>query len=74
MRTYWTSKFPWHQHTAGESFFVPALDVGQTLVDGLRVGRHIHGKLALGEPAVYDGLLGVMFSVRQTRRRRGTDD
>ena len=72
----WSSKFPWHQHAAGESFFVTSLDVAITLNQGLRVGRRVLGRHVhiTGRPGIHDGLLGVLFTVQPRRRRRDTSE
>ncbi len=70
----WSSKYPWHQHAAGESFFVTSLDVGLTLNQGLRAGKKILGKHARisAQVGVHNELLGVLFTVLPPRRRRDT--
>lgn len=72
----WSRRFPWHQHAAGESFFVPCLDVVRVLHDGLRVGYKVLGKDALiqGRPGIHAGLLGVLFTVKRRRPRRDSAD
>ena len=70
----WSRRYPWHQHMAGESFFVPCLDVVRVQAEGLRVGYKVLGKNALiqGQPGIHAGLLGVLFTVKQRRQRRDT--
>jgi hypothetical protein len=72
----WSERYPWHQHAAGESFFVSSLDVGLTLNQGLRVGKRILGKYARirAQVGVYNGLLGVLFTVIPPRQHRDTSD
>ena len=72
----WSSRYPWHQHAAGESFFVPCLDVVQVQAEGLRVGKRLLGREALlkAQPGVYAGRLGVLFTVQPRRQRQGTGD
>lgn len=72
----WSRRYPWHQHMAGESFFVPCLDVVRVLHEGLRVGYKVLGKDALikGQPGIHAGLLGVLFTVRLRKPRSETSD
>ena len=61
---------------AGESFFVPCLDVVRVQAEGLRVGYKVLGKNALiqGQPGLHAGLLGVLFTVRLRKPRRDIAD
>lgn len=61
---------------AGESFFVPCLDVVRVQAEGLRVGYKVLGKNALiqGQPGIHAGLLGVLFTVKLRRPRSETSD
>lgn len=72
----WSRRYPWHQHMAGESFFVPCLDVVRVQAEGLRVGYKVLGKNALiqGQPGIHAGLLGVLFTVKLRRLRSETSD
>lgn len=72
----WSRRYPWHQHAAGESFFVPCLDVVRVQAEGLRVGYKVLGKNALiqGQPGIHAGLLGVLFTVKLRRLRSETSD
>ena len=72
----WSRRYPWHQHMAGESFFVPCLDVVRVQAEGLRVGYKVLGKNALiqGQPGIHAGLLGVLFTVKLRRQRSETSD
>ena len=72
----WSRRYPWHQHAAGESFFVPCLDVVRVQAEGLRVGYKVLGKNALiqGQPGLHAGLLGVLFTVRLRKPRRDIAD
>ena len=69
--TAWSERYPWHRHTAGESFFVPTLDLGRTTAEGLRVGQRLLGQDAgiTARAGVYNGMLGVLFTVQPSRRR-----
>ena len=72
----WSRRYPWHQHMAGEAFFVPCLDVVRVQAEGLRVGYKVLGKNALiqGQPGIHAGLLGVLFTVKLRRLRSETSD
>ena len=69
-----SEKFPWHRCAVGESFFIPCLDVQKTLQRGLSEGYKVLGQRAniKGRSGVYAGLLGVLFTVKQQRRRPNT--
>ena len=62
----YSEKYPWHRTRAGESFFVPALDVNVTIREGMHAASLFYGSLAgiRVRPAIYNGLLGVMFKKR----------
>jgi hypothetical protein len=62
-----SEKYPWHRTRAGESFFVPALDLQATMVEGLRVAKAFYGVVpkASAQPAVFNGMLGVMFKLKR---------
>lgn len=66
-------KYPWHQHAGGESFFVPSLDPETTRLEGLRIGHKLLGLSAKldARTGIHDRLLGVLFTVRPSPRRRG---
>lgn len=51
---------------AGESFFVPALDLQATMKEGMRAAEAYFGCVpkARAQPAVFKGMLGVMFKLR----------
>lgn len=70
------SDYPWQQHAAGESFFVPCLDVGRVLQEGLAAGHKLYGPDAplRGQVGVFEGQLGVLFTVRRRRQRPDTSD
>lgn len=53
--------FPWSEAGAGQSFFVPTLDVYATKEAGLKVALHlrIRGKATFG---VMNGKHGVLFT------------
>ena len=55
-------KYPWHRIQRGGSFFVPALDVNATVIEGKRMAVKVLGTAAVkAVPCIYDGMLGVMF-------------
>ena len=56
-------RFPWHRQRRGEAFFVPTLDLDETMREGLVIGRLHHGINAKikARYAIVDGLLGVLF-------------
>ena len=59
-------KYPWHRTRAGESFFVPALDLMQTRQEGLAQALAVFGSRVRvsSQQGVYKGMLGVMFKRR----------
>lgn len=59
------NKYPWHRTRAGESFFVPALDLQATMTEGMRAAKFCFGRVPRfqARPAVYKGMLGVMFKL-----------
>jgi len=67
-------RFPWQRCAPGESFFVPCLDVHDTLQQGMSEGHKALGQRAMlrGRIGVYAGRLGVLFTVKQPRPRPNT--
>ena len=67
-------RFPWQRCAPGESFFVPCLDVRETLRQGLAEGHMLYGAHAAlrGRIGVYAGRLGVLFTVKQQKQRPNT--
>lgn len=57
-----TDIYPWHRLKAGESFFVPALDIRTIEREGRQMAVHMLGTSNVrATPCIYKGLLGVMF-------------
>lgn len=56
-------KFPWSTTLPGEYFFIPTLDTDLCIMQGLRAAALLFGSTASirATPAVYQGMLGVMF-------------
>ena len=59
------SKYPWHHTKRGESFFVPALDVHKTALEGQQLAVILIGHAGIrSKPVIFQGVLGVMFTRR----------
>ena len=59
-------EYPWHRCKPGYSFFIPTLDPWTVGVQGVQYGRKALGKNTpiSFKVGVYDGMLGVMFTVK----------
>jgi len=64
------TRFPWYRCAAGESFFVPSLDLDATVRRGLAQASIQLPRSTPREarPGVYAGMLGVLFSVPPRRQ------
>lgn len=57
-------KYPWQRTQPGESFFVPALDITQTILEGRQAAAQLELRGISYKAGVYNGILGVMFKRR----------
>jgi len=55
------SEYPWAKLRRGQGFFVPALDLQATQLEGLRLARQAGYNSAKAEQVLVDGFIGVWF-------------